>query len=193
VSGIGVFGGAFDPPHNGHVELARRAAEHFELDGLDVVVMARPGHRKVHLDPETRLRLAERAFPYRVHLAQSERTIDMLREPFGSQWPNRSIFLIGADQFRHFLEWKEPDALLELVRLGVATRPGFPRERLENVLRALSRPERVEFFEIEPVDVSSTEVRARAARSEPIDDLVPADVARMIREEGLYHPGPGIH
>jgi nicotinate-nucleotide adenylyltransferase len=155
--------------------------------------MARPGHREVHLDPETRLRLAERAFPYPVHLAYSERTIDMLREPLASRWPNRTVFLIGADQFCDFLEWKEPEAVLELVRLGVATRPGFPRERLENVLRTLSRPDRVEFFEIDPVDVSSTEVRACVARGEPIDDLVPADVARMIQDEGLYRPQPGIH
>jgi nicotinate-nucleotide adenylyltransferase len=182
VSGVGLFGGAFDPPHNGHLELVRRAGEHFDLDRLVVVLTAKPGHKRVYLDPETRLQLAEAAFQREVVLDYHERTIDMLRE---QRWQD-PILLIGADQFCDFLEWKEPEAVLDLARLGVATRPGFPRERLEAVLRALPRPERVEFFEIDPVDVASTEIRARASRGEPIDDLVPPQVARLISERGLY-------
>ena len=190
MSGIGLFGGAFDPPHNGHLELARRAVEHFALDRLIVVVTSRPGHRKVHLDAKTRLRLAEAAFhQHEVVLDQHERTIDMLRV---ERWDD-PIVLVGADQFADFLAWKEPQAVLELARLGVATRPGFPRQRLEQVLRALSRPERVEFFEIDPVDVASTEVRARIARAEPIDDLVPPQVARLIAGGGLYRRQAGLH
>jgi nicotinate-nucleotide adenylyltransferase len=189
LSGIGLFGGAFDPPHNGHLELARRAVEHFALERLIVIVVARPGHRRVYLDSDTRLRLAEAAFQHEVVLDQHERTIDMLRD----QRRHDPIVLVGADQFSAFLEWKEPEAVLELARLGVATRSGFPRDSLETVLRALSRPERVEFFEIDPVDVSSTGVRARVSRSEPIDDLVPPQVARLIGEQALYRRETGLH
>lgn len=189
MSGIGLFGGAFDPPHNGHLELARRAVEHFALDRLIVIVTARPGHREVYLDPETRLQLAGVAFGHEVVLDHHERTIDMLRS---QRWDD-PIVLVGADQFSAFLEWKEPEAVLELARLGVATRPGFPRDRLEPVLRALSRPDRVEFFEIDSVDVSSTEVRARVARGEPIDDIVPPQVASFIREQRLYRRWPELH
>ena len=96
------------------------------------------------------------------------------------------MFLIGADQFCEFLEWKDPDGVLELARLGVATRPGYPRERLDRVLEGLARPDRVRFFEIEPLPIASRDVRDRVARGEPIDDLVPPAVAEAIAELGLY-------
>ena len=72
------------------------------------------------------------------------------------------------------------------MRLGVATRPGYPRERLDGVLARLERPDRVELFEIQAVGVSSTDVRDRVARGESIDDLVPAPVAALIDELRLY-------
>ena len=96
------------------------------------------------------------------------------------------IFLIGADQFVDFLAWKEPDDVLELTRLGVGTRPGFPRTILDDVLAQLKRRDRVGFFAIEPLSVSSSEIRGRAARGEPIDDLVPPSVATEIAALGLY-------
>ncbi len=72
------------------------------------------------------------------------------------------------------------------MRLAVGTRPGYPRERLDAVLARLSRPERVELFEIPAVETSSTEVRARLARGEPIADLLPPAVADRVVELGLY-------
>lgn len=180
---VGLLGGAFDPPHNGHVALARDAAGRLGLDRVVIVVVADPGHKDVHLDAATRLELARAAFPgHDVVLDEHPRTVDMLRE---GRWPD-PVFLIGADEFAGFLSWKDPDGVLELARLGVATRPGYPRERLERVLRRLRRPERVVFFEIEPVSVSSSDVRARVARGEPIADLVPPTVAEAIERRGLY-------
>jgi nicotinate-nucleotide adenylyltransferase len=70
--------------------------------------------------------------------------------------------------------------------LGVATRPGYPRDRLETVLQQLTQPERVEFFEIEPLPISSRDIRDRVARREPIDGLVPAAVADLIEARALY-------
>ena len=68
----------------------------------------------------------------------------------------------------------------------MATRPGYPRERLDNVLMELQHPERVLFFEIEPLPISSREIRERASRAEPIGELVPPEVAELIEERGLY-------
>jgi nicotinic acid mononucleotide adenylyltransferase len=76
--------------------------------------------------------------------------------------------------------------VLREVKLGVATRPGYPRERLDAVLERLSQPDRVEFFEIPPHDVAADEIRRRVERGEPIDELVPSAVARVIDELGLY-------
>jgi nicotinate-nucleotide adenylyltransferase len=102
-----------------------------------------------------------------------------------------AVFLVGADQFANFLTWREPDEMLEYVRLGVATRPGFPHEDLDYVLERLRRPERVEFFDMDPVPISSSEIRARVAAGRPIDGLVPPAVAGEIQRLGLYRRDPG--
>jgi nicotinate-nucleotide adenylyltransferase len=182
----GLLGGAFDPPHVGHVALVRDATRRFRFDRLVVLVAAEPGHKGVVLDAATRLRLARAAFvDGEVVLDPHPRTVDMLRE----RRFDDPLFLVGADEFADFLAWKEPEAVLELTRLGVATRPGYPRERLDAVLAGIGRPERVTFFEIEPVPVSSSEVRERVARGAPIADLVPPGVAAEIERLGLYCNG----
>jgi nicotinate-nucleotide adenylyltransferase len=183
---IGLFGGAFDPPHNGHVALANAAEEHFGLERLLVLVVVDPGHRSVQLGFETRLRLARLAFgplPRTEVVAESERyTIDAVR---GGRYPD-AVFLVGADEFASFLSWKEPNAILEEVRLGVATRPGYPPALFADVLESLEHPERVEFFEIPAVPVSANELRVRLARGESVDGDVPDAVAREIDRIGLY-------
>ena len=183
----GLYGGAFDPPHNGHVALARRAKQRYGLDPLVVLVSDHPGHKGVALDGETRLQLARAAFPDDdVRLDPYPRTVDMLR---ASDWAD-PVFVVGADQFADFLGWKEPDEVLERTRLAVATRPGFPQERLDRVLTELRRPDRVEFFELDPIPIASRDLRARAAAGEPLDDLVPPAVASEIEGRGLYRREP---
>lgn len=183
----GLLGGAFDPPHNGHVALARSALDRFDLERLLVLVVAAPGHKPVETDVEDRLRLARLAFADVRH-AEVVRddhayTIDLLRE---GRFPRDTLFLIGADQFADFLSWREPDQVLERVRLAVATRPGYPRSRLKEMLARIEYPERVEFFEIPVVAASSRDIRARLRRGESVDGLVPPAVAREIRTTGLY-------
>jgi nicotinate-nucleotide adenylyltransferase len=183
---VGVFGGAFDPPHLGHVELARAGMERFALDRLLVRVVERPGHKAVTTLPATRLRLAELAFEplpgVQVALDPFARTVDSL-EALALADP---VFLLGADEFASFLAWRDPARVLELARLGVATRPGVERGRLDAVRAGLERPERVSFFPIEPLPVSSSQLRARVAAGEPIDGLVPAAVAAEVAVLELY-------
>lgn len=187
---IGVLGGAFDPPHLGHVALARGGVERFALERLLVRVVADPGHRRVTAPAKARLRLAELAFAAvaeaEVALDPYPRTVDSLAALRLSD----PVFLVGADEFASFPTWKEPDRVLELTRLGVATRPGYPRERLDAVREGLARPESVVFFEIEPQPISSSSIRARVAAGESIDGLVPAAVAAEIALVGLYRDSP---
>jgi nicotinate-nucleotide adenylyltransferase len=182
----GLFGGAFDPPHNGHVALAETALDHFGLERLLALVVVDPGHRDVVLDFPTRFHLAELAFgglPRAEVVPEEQRyTFDAVR---GGRFGD-AIFLVGADEFAGFLSWKEPNGVLDEVRLGVATRPGFPREALEPVLERLDRPGRVAFFDIPELPISGTEIRARASRGEPVDDLVPPAVAAEMDRLGLY-------
>jgi nicotinate-nucleotide adenylyltransferase len=177
-----LLGGTFNPPHNGHVALARAAEQRFG-DEVVVLVAARPGHKEVELDADTRLELARAAFPdNEVEVDPQERTVDMLKT---GRWRD-PLFLIGADEFCDFMSWKDPEGVIARARLGVATRPGYPNDRLEAVLQRLSRPERVELFEIEPLPISSEDIRDRVARGESIDGLVPEPVAELIRARGLY-------
>ena len=180
-----LLGGTFNPPHNGHVALAQAAEQQFG-DEVVVLVAARPGHKTVELDSDTRLELARAAFPdHEVELDPYERTVDMLK---AAHWRD-PLFLIGADEFCDFLTWKDPEGVLAHARLAVATRPGYPRERLERVLGELSRPARVQFFELDPLPISSRDLRDRIARGQPIDRLVPAAVAELIVSRGLYRKG----
>jgi nicotinate-nucleotide adenylyltransferase len=179
----GLLGGTFNPPHNGHVALARAAKEQFGFDVFVVLVAVRPGHKQVELDADTRLALVRAAFPDDVvERDEQERTVDTLRN---GHWDD-PLFVIGADEFCDFLTWKDPEGVLDRARLAVATRPGYPRERLDRVLERLSRPERVLFFEIEPLPISSRDIRDRVARGEDVSDLVPPAVADLISELGLY-------
>jgi len=180
-----LLGGTFNPPHNGHVALARAAGEQFG-DEVVVLVSARPGHKEVQLDAEIRLELARAAFPEQeVLLDVHERTVDTLA---AGPWRD-PIFIVGADEFCDFMSWKDPEGVIDRARLAVATRPGYPRARLENVLQQLPRPERVLFFEIEPLPISSKEIRARVAAGERVDHVVPAAVAALIEARGLYQNG----
>jgi nicotinate-nucleotide adenylyltransferase len=185
---LGLLGGAFDPPHHGHVSLAREAVARFDVDRLLVLVVAAPGHKPVETGLEPRLALARAAFADvpRAEVTADEHafTVDSLRER--GVTPAEAVFFVGADEFADFLSWRDPDGVLERVRLAVATRPGYPREQLDGVRARLARPDRVEFFEIPEVPASSREIRARVARGEPIDGLVPRSVARLIVDLGLY-------
>ena len=183
---VGILGGAFDPPHVGHVELAEAAVRRFRLDRLLVRVVADPGHKVIDTAPQIRLFLAELAFApldeAEVSLDPYARTVDSL-EALALDDP---VSLVGADEFAGFLAWKQPERVLELARLGVATRPGTDRSALDAVLHSLSRPERVELFAIEPLDVSSSGIRDRIAAGEPVDGLVPPSVAAELERLGLY-------
>jgi nicotinate-nucleotide adenylyltransferase len=181
---IGLLGGAFDPPHTGHVALVRTAKDVLALDRLVVLVSASPEHKAVATPAAARLKLAEAAFPDDdVVLDEHGRTIDLLEAH--PEWRD-ATFVVGGDEFADFLGWKRPQDVLRLVRLAVATRPGVPHDRLERVVSALDRPERVTFFELPPTPVASRDLRPRLEAGEDVSGELPAAVAAMIEADGLY-------
>ena len=188
MSCIGLLGGTFNPPHWGHVRLAAAAKERFDIGELRVHVSTSPPHKRVDVPIEPRLELARLAFP--------DDTVVRDDEPYSidtvSGFGDDAIFLVGADQFARFLTWREPDEILEHVRLGVATRPGYPRENLDTVLRELRRPDRVELFDMEPVPISSSDIRRLASGGASVRDLVPPAVAAEIERLGLYRRHAGV-
>ena len=183
---LGILGGAFDPPHVGHVALARAAIAGLGLERLLVLVVADPGHKGVAAPAEERLELARLAFAdvaeAEVELDVHARTVDSLEE----RRPKDAVFVIGGDELAGLHRWKRPDRVLQLVRLAVAMRPGVPDRELREARSRSPAPDRILFFALEPVAVSSTEVRELVARGEPIDGLVPPAVAAEIARLGLY-------
>lgn len=182
----GILGGVFDPPHVGHVALARAAIRELALDHLVVAVVADPGHKTSETPVETRLELTRIAFAdvpeAVVEVDPHARTVDSLEE----RELEDVLFVLGADEVASFESWKTPKRVLELARLAVAMRQGVSREAVEGVSERLRAGDRIVEFEMEPVDVSSTEIRSRVARGEPVDDLVPPAVAAAIARLGLY-------
>lgn len=183
---LGILGGVFDPPHLGHVALARAAILELELDRLLVLVVADPGHKSTGVPSATRLALTRLAFAQvpeaEVELDPHGRTVDSLE----ARGISDAIFVIGADELAAFATWKRPERVLELVELGVAMRPGVPDGSVREAGARLPAPDRIRYFEMPPVAVSSTEIRERVARGEAIDGLVPAAVAEEIWRLGLY-------
>ena len=189
----GLFGGTFDPPHNGHVALARGALRHFALERLVVMPTGQTPGKGQSTDPETRLRLAEAAFRELPRAEMSRFDIDRVQPAyshetvrFASERWGEVIFLVGGDRLADFLTWERPDEILRYARLGVAARPGFSRAELERAVAGLYRPDRVAFFEIEELPISSSEIRRRLARGQSIHELVPPRVARLIADLDLY-------
>jgi len=188
VSCVGLLGGTFNPPHVGHVQLGECAKQVFEIEPLRVLVASNPPHKHVDVEVETRVALTRLAFPDdEVVRDDHPYSIDTVTG-FGDD----AIFLVGADQFAKFLTWRQPDEILDHVRLGVATRPGYPREVLDEVISQLRQPDRVELFEMDPVPVSSSAIRERVRRGEAIDGLVPPAVAAEIDRLALYRPKPRV-
>ena len=185
---VGVFGGEFDPPHLGHLAVVRAAREQLALDRVIVVPTARPPHRQASPTPAgTRLRLAEAAFAdepdVEVSRIELDRpgpsyTVDTLRAlvPCGEL-----VLILGADQASDLLggRWHESLEVLSLAHLAVAPR---------GEMQSLDRPD-VTVLRMDPVDVSSTGVRA-ALRAGRGSDQVPSAVLQRIEAEGLYRQSP---
>jgi nicotinate-nucleotide adenylyltransferase len=188
---IGLFGGTFDPPHEAHLALARAALDALQLDELRWIPAGKPWQKSRTITAphhrEAMLRLAIAGEPRfvldrceLVHQGPSY-TIDTV-QALRVQAPGAELFLIiGADQYAGLHTWRGWQELLGLVTLAVANRPGPHPEPDPQVL---AFPHRV--VPLAMLDVSATEIRARAARGLPIDSMVPPSVARYIARHGLY-------
>ncbi len=194
---VGLLGGTFNPPHLGHLVCAQEA--HAQL-GLDVVLLLparEPPHKAVPDDPgpDIRLemcRLATAGDPrLGVCAAELERpgpswTVDTLRELHARGPEDDLTFIVGGDMALSLPEWREPAEILRLARLGVAERAGAGRDAIAARLAPLAPPDRVRFFDMPRLDISSTDLRRRAADGRPLRYLLPPAVERYVAERGLY-------
>ena len=198
---VGLFGGAFDPPHDAHVALARAALDELALDRLHVVPTGDAWHKSRPLSPAAdRLAMCRLAFAGLPGVVVDDRelrragptyTIDTLTA-LRADYPGAELFLlIGADQALAFHGWRRARDIIEIATISIAIR-SYP-ERAEcqfdpkNPLPGLGLGERgVRLLGLPVLPHSATDVRARAAAGRPIDHLVPAAVAGYIADHHLY-------
>ncbi len=188
---LGLFGGSFDPVHRAHVELARHALAELQLDRVLWIPAGQPWQKARPMTPavhrEAMLRLALADEPrFAIDRRELERagpsyTADTVRE-LRAEHPDAQLFLlIGQDQYAGFHTWQGWPGILQQVVLAVANRPGVPPAVDPAVLRHRHR-----VVPLPMLDIAATDVRARVARGEGIDHLVPPEVARYIDLQGLY-------
>ena len=190
---IGLLGGTFNPPHVGHVVCASEACDQLGLDRVELLVAAVPPHKEVEDDPgvEHRLEMCRLAASgderLGVNATEASRpgpsfTVDTLRSLDGS---DELTFIVGGDMARSLPRWREPEAILELAVLGVAEREEIRRAEIADALAGYPQ-ERIRFFDMPRIDLSSTELRRRVAAGRTLRHLVAAPVAAYIEREGLY-------
>ncbi len=199
---LGVFGGAFDPPHRMHVALVEAALAQLQLDELRIFPTGDAWHKTRTLSPAAdRLAMAQLAFgdiarvvvdPREVQRAGPTYTLDTLRE-LKREFPRaQPVLIMGSDQAVALPTWHGWQEILAIAIVSIAERLESPRSdgsatRFDpRTLPGLPAGARFETLELPPMDTSATDIRARVARGEDIAALVPPAVARYIDQHHLY-------
>ena len=194
---VGILGGAFNPPHLGHLVCAQEALVQLELDRVVFVPVGEAPHRTLDDDPgpEARLEMVELA------MADDERfvasRIEMDREgpsytadtleQLRADAPDDELFLIlGGDQAAALASWHEPEKVLERATLAVFERMSWGRNAIIIKIGRMPGAERVRYLDMPLIQVSSSSIRRRVREGVPIRYLVPDKVVEYIATNELY-------
>lgn len=188
---IGLLGGTFDPVHNGHLVVAQAALEELELDEVRLLVAGDPWMKDETTPAPVRVELCELAVADHGELVVDARecrregptyTFDTLLELRAEDPEGELFFLLGADAATKLPQWHRSDGLFALATFVAVNRPGH---------RMPDLPHQVQTLEVPPLDISSTQLRALAARGRSLRYLVPEAVRRRVGVYGLYGPADG--
>lgn len=186
----GIYGGSFNPIHNGHIALAKAFLRQAALDEVWFVVSPQnPFKVNDHLlDDRWRLRLTEEALQGETNLIASDYEFHLSKPSYmwhtlqhmSHDYPDREFtLLIGGDNWTTFRRWYHADDILSHYSLAV-----YPRK--DNSIDAATLPSNVQLIQAELLDISSTEIRQRIASRQDISQLVPPRVAELITSHRLY-------
>lgn len=200
IMNIGMFGGTFDPVHLGHLIVAEESRVRLGLERVLFVPAGMPWMKALRRDVTpaahrvAMVRLAIASNPHfelstidveRPGSSYSVETVGRLRQSLG---PGAEIyFILGCDSLNQVDRWKEPGRLISMCHMVAAPRPGCrppDLERLEKLFPGVT--ERTVLLEMDPIGISSSEIRRRVAEGGSIRYLVPPEVEAYIRAEGLY-------
>jgi len=195
---LGLLGGTFNPPHVAHLVCAAEALDQLGLDRVELVPVHTPPHKEAEGDPGVacRVELCELAVTGEERLGVSRAdadvagpsfTVDTLRRLHADRPGDELMFIVGGDMAQTLPAWREPEAILELAELGVAGREGVDRTAIAGRLDGLrGAAQRIHFFGMPRLDISSSMIRRRVAAGRPIRHLVPDSVAAAIERADLY-------
>ncbi len=194
---VGVYGGAFDPPHLAHHALAEAAIAQLQLDKLIVLPTGHAWHKPRQLSSaEHRVAMTRLAFAdvpcAQVDARETQRTgatytIDTLTQLL-LELPQSELFLImGADQFANFCTWHRWQDIAKIATICIAARASFTWARpLNDTQNALYSQCRIQTIDMPDTPISATDIRQRVHQGLGLDHLVNAQVARYIAEHKLY-------
>jgi nicotinate-nucleotide adenylyltransferase len=194
---VGILGGAFNPPHIGHLVCAQEALLQLELDSVLFMPVGEAPHRELENDPgpETRLEMVELAIEDDDRFAGSRieidrdgpsYTSDTLRELHAAAPDDEHVLILGGDQAAALPEWHEPEQVLELAQVAVVERTNWSRNAVGIRVGRLKGAERIRYLDMPVIQVSSSSIRRRIAAGLPIRYLVPDRVASFIDSKDLY-------
>lgn len=198
---LGLFGGAFDPPHWGHLLLAEQCREQCALDEVWLLPSGSPPHKAAEgMSPAAQraemTELAVAGVPqFSVNRMEQTRegttyTVDTL-ETLHREDPSRALyFLIGADSLVDLPGWRSPARILELATIVAVNRGDRPLPDLGRLTEVVGPDlaHRVRTVTIPGIDISSTDVRRRVREGKSIRFLVPRAIEAYIAQHGLYRP-----
>lgn len=203
MAAIGILGGSFSPPHDGHIALARHAREELGLERVWLMPLHTPPHKPAGEDPgpEQRLemcRLAAEGEPgievcgLEVRRGGPSYTADTLSEIHASHPEAELTFVMGADTALTLPGWRDPGRVLDLARLAVARRPGSDGASVLDALAQIGGADpRVVFLEMPPIGASSSLARERLAAGEDTAGLLAPAVRAYIERNRLYGAAAG--
>ncbi len=196
---IGIYGGTFSPPHNGHLRAAKAFMEQMWLDILYVIPTAVPPHKEMEMpvDGSHRLEMCRLAFcdMEGVYVSDMELrrggrsyTVDTLRELSGSD--RRLFFLCGTDMLLTLDQWREPEEIFKLC-YPVYIRRDHDRSLDEPIIQKIAEYHQkygkvVRRIVSEPLELSSHEIREAITMEKTLRDMVPLSVEAYIKEHHLY-------
>ncbi|MCI7691698.1 MAG: nicotinate (nicotinamide) nucleotide adenylyltransferase [Oscillospiraceae bacterium] len=192
----GIFGGAFNPPHKGHINLAKEAIEQLKLRKLLVIPTFESPHKATKLAPfEERAEMCRRAFSgisdkCEVEICEIERelggvsyTINTLRALKKRYEDARFFLLIGGDMLFSFTEWFKYESILKECEVCAAARGG---DSFSEMLEYATEIGHIKVLPTNVVDISSTEIREKIQKGEDASEWITEDVRGYIEEKGLY-------
>ncbi len=189
MSRIGILGGTFDPPHNGHIAIAETAIRKLKLEEVIFVPAKLPPHKSSEKISSRQDRLAMLRLAVggkeRIEISEIEfdrrgpsYTVDTLAELQKQNPDDEFYFLIGADNISEMESWHQPEKILEMVKVVAAGRPGFSAAGKFAAM--------IESFDMTPVNISSTIIREKVRSDQSISGLLPAAVEEYILKQKLY-------